>query len=30
VNGGETCWRCTDHYYHCPELGLHWGIDSGD
>lgn len=30
VEGRETQWRCTDHEYHCPELGLHWKIDSGD
>jgi len=26
----ETVWRCTDHEYYCPELGMYWQIDSGD
>ena len=30
VNGGSTKWRCTDHWSHCPELGLSWQVDSGD
>lgn len=30
VNGGNTVWRCTDHWSHCPELGLSWQVDSGD
>lgn len=30
VNGGDTAWRCTDHWSYCPELGLSWSVDSGD
>ena len=30
VIGGNTKWRCTDHWSECPELGLRWQIDSGD
>ena len=30
VEGGNTKWRCTDHWSHCPELGLSWQVDSGD
>lgn len=30
VEGGETCWRCTDHWSYCPEIGLRWSVDSGD
>lgn len=30
VNGGDTVWRCTDHWARCPELGLSWQVDSGD
>lgn len=28
--GGNTKWRCTDHWAYCPELGLRWSVDSGD
>jgi hypothetical protein len=30
VEGGETAWRCTDHWAYCPEIGLRWSVDSGD
>lgn len=30
VESGDTGWRCTDHWSHCPELGLTWRVDSGD
>ena len=30
VEGGNTVWRCTDHWSHCPEIGLSWSVDSGD
>ena len=30
IEGGETRWRCTDHWAYCPELGMSWRIDSGD
>ena len=30
VIGGNTKWRCTDHWSECPELGLRWSVDSGD
>lgn len=30
VEGGNTVWRCTDHWPHCPEIGLSWSVDSGD
>lgn len=30
VDGGDTKWRCTDHWFHCPELSLSWQVDSGD
>ena len=30
VEGGETAWRCTDHWSYCPEIGLSWSVDSGD
>lgn len=30
VESGDTKWRCTDHWSHCPELGLTWRVDSGD
>lgn len=30
VEGGETAWRCTDHWAYCPEIGLSWSVDSGD
>lgn len=30
VKGGDTAWRCTDHWSYCPELGLSWSVDSGD
>lgn len=30
VEGGNTKWRCTDHWSYCPELGLRWSVDSGD
>ena len=26
----DSCYRMTDHHYHCPELGLRWSVDSGD
>lgn len=29
-DGGETKWRCTDHWAYCKELGLSWQVDSGD
>lgn len=30
VEGGNTKWRCTDHWSRCPELGMSWKVDSGD
>jgi len=30
VEGGNTKWRCTDHWSCCPEIGLSWKVDSGD
>lgn len=30
VKGGDTIWRCTDHWSYCPEIGLSWKVDSGD
>jgi len=30
VEGGNTKWRCTDHWSYCPELDLRWSVDSGD
>ena len=30
VEGGDTGWRCTDHWAYCPEIGLRWSVDSGD
>ena len=30
VKGGDTVWRCTDHWARCHELGLSWKVDSGD
>ena len=30
VEGGDTKWRCTDHWSFCPELNLRWQVDSGD
>ena len=30
VDGGNTVWRCTDHWSGCDELGLYWQVDSGD
>lgn len=30
VKGGDTVWRCTDHWSYCPEIGLSWKVDSGD
>ena len=30
VKGGDTVWRCTDHWACCPEIGLSWSVDSGD
>ena len=30
VKGGDTGWRCTDHWVCCPEIGLSWSVDSGD
>lgn len=28
--GRCTGWRCTDNYYYCRELGMSYGVDSGD
>ena len=28
--GRSTGYRCTDHHFYCPELGLKWSVDSGD
>ena len=28
--GHSTGYRCTDHHFYCPELGLSWSVDSGD
>ena len=30
LQGGDTGWRCTDHWSRCPELKLSWQVDSGD
>ena len=30
VEGGDTGWRCTDHWAYCPDIGLRWSVDSGD
>ena len=30
VEGGDTGWRCTDHWAYCSEIGLRWSVDSGD
>ena len=30
VEGGDTKWRCTDHWAYCSEIGLRWSVDSGD